>query len=88
MRLNYLKEHKRAEYTIMLMENTLDCNKDIITNIEDALAFAKKHINLTYLINAEVMREQGNATRKEVLEIPEDVLKEAIINRYMPSPIL
>ena len=45
-------------------------------------------IYLTYLINAEVMREQGNATRKEVLEIPEDVLKEAIINRYMPSTIL
>ena len=67
--------------------DTLDCNKDIITNIENALAFAKKHINLTYLINAEVMREQGNATRKEVLEIPEDVLKEAIINRYMSSPV-
>ena len=67
--------------------DTLDCNKDIITNIEDALAFAKKHINLTYLINADVMREQGNATRKEVLEIPEDVLKEAIVNRYMSSPI-
>lgn len=67
--------------------DTLDCNKDIITNIEDALAFAKKHINLTYLINAEVMREQGNATRKEVLEIPEDVLKEAIINRYMSSSV-
>lgn len=64
--------------------DTLDCNKDIISNIEEALSFAKKHINLTYLINAEVMREQGNATRKEVLEIPEDVLKEAIINRYMP----
>jgi len=63
--------------------DTLDCNKDIISNIEEALSFAKKHINLTYLINAEVMREQGNATRKEVLEIPEDVLKEAIINRYM-----
>lgn len=43
--------------------------------------------NLTYLINAEVMREQGNATRKEVLEIPEDVLKEAIINRYMSSSV-
>lgn len=67
--------------------DTLDCNKDIITNIEDALAFAKKHVNLTYLINAEVMREQGNATRKEVLEIPEDVLKEAIINRYMSSSV-
>lgn len=63
--------------------DTLDCNKDIISNIEEALSFAKKHINLTYLINAEVMREQGSATRKEVLEIPEDVLKEAIINRYM-----
>ena len=68
--------------------DTLDCNKDIITNIEDALAFAKKHTNLTYLINAKVMREQGNATRKEVLEIPEDVLKEAIINRYMSSSML
>ena len=67
--------------------DTFDCNNDIITNIEDALAFAKKHINLTYLINAEVMREQGNATRKEVLEIPEDVLKEAIINRYMSSSV-
>lgn len=67
--------------------DTLDCDKDIITNIEEALVFAKKHINLTYLINAEVMKEQGNATRKEVLEIPEDVLKEAIINRYMPSSI-
>ena len=63
--------------------DTLDCEKDIITNIEEALAFAKKHINLTYLINSDVMREQGNATRKEVLEIPEEVLKEAIINRNM-----
>ena len=63
--------------------DTLECEKDIITNIEDSLAFAKKHINLTYLINSDVMREQGNATRKEVLEIPEEVLKEAIINRNM-----
>ncbi len=63
--------------------DTQDCEKDIITNIEDSLAFAKKHINLTYLINSDVMREQGNATRKEVLEIPEEVLKEAIINRNM-----
>lgn len=63
--------------------DTLECDKDIITNIEDSLAFAKKHINLTYLINSDVMREQGNATRKEVLEIPEEVLKEAIINRNM-----
>ena len=42
--------------------------------------FGKRNIKLTYLINSEVMKEQGNATRKEVLEIPEDVLKEAIVN--------
>lgn len=60
--------------------DTLDCNNDIISNIEDALTFIKKHINLTFLINEEVMKEQGNATRKEVLEIPEAALKEAVIN--------
>ena len=65
--------------------DTFECEKDIITNIEDALSFAKKHINLTYLINDDVMRKQGNATRKEVLEIPESVIKEAIINRSMSS---
>ncbi len=68
--------------------DTLECEKDIISNIEDALAFAKRNIKLTYLINSEVMQEQGNATRKEVLEIPEDVLKEAIVNRSMPQTIL
>ena len=65
--------------------DTMDCEKDIITNIEEVLAFTKKHINLTYLINADVMKEQGNATRKGVLEIPEDVLKEAIVNRNLSS---
>ena len=60
--------------------DTLECEKDMISNIEEALAFAKRNIKLTYLINSEVMKEQGNATRKEVLEIPEDVLKEAIVN--------
>lgn len=76
----------KQELEILIKEGegyTLDCEKDIITNIEEALAFAKKHINLTYLISSDVMREQGNATRKEVLEIPEEVLKEAIINRNM-----
>lgn len=68
--------------------DTLECEKDMISNIEDALAFAKRNIKLTYLINSEVMQEQGNATRKEVLEIPEDVLKEAIVNRSMPQTIL
>ncbi len=67
--------------------DTMDCDKDIITNIEDALSFVKKHINLTYLINSEVMKEQGNATRKEVLEVPEEVLKEAITNRNMSQSV-
>ena len=67
--------------------DTMDCDKDIITNIEDALSFVKKHINLTYLINSEVMKEQWNATRKEVLEVPEEVLKEAITNRNMSQSV-
>ena len=40
MRLNYLKEHKKAEYTIMLMENTL------IEHLEEIQETATKRLNL------------------------------------------
>lgn len=60
--------------------DTLDLKKDIISNIEDAIQFVKKNIHLTYLINDDVMRELGRPTRKEVLEIPESAIKEAIVN--------
>ena len=40
MRLNYLKEHKKAEYTIMFMENTL------IEHLEEIQETATNRINL------------------------------------------
>ena len=39
MRLNYLKEHKKAEYTIMFMENTL------IEHLEEIQETATKRVN-------------------------------------------
>ena len=39
MRLNYLKEHKKAEYTIMFMENT------IIDHLEEIQETATKRVN-------------------------------------------
>ena len=40
MRLNYLKEHKKAEYTIMFMENT------VIDHLEEIQETATKRLNL------------------------------------------
>ena len=39
MRLNYLKEHKKAEYTILFMENTL------IDHLEEIKEIATKKVN-------------------------------------------
>ena len=39
MRLNYLKEHKKAEYTILFMENTL------IDHLEEIQETATKRVN-------------------------------------------
>ena len=39
MRLNYLKEHKKAEYTIMSMQNTL------IDHLEEIQETATKRVN-------------------------------------------
>lgn len=40
MRLNYLKEHKKAEYTIMVIENTL------LDHLEEIQETAIKRLNL------------------------------------------
>ena len=45
---------------------------DIITNIDDAIIFLKRHLNVSY----EIKEKQ----RKEKLEIPEVVLREAVVN--------
>ena len=49
-------------------------NKDIINNIEDSVSFLKKHLRLEYHF------PKGQLRRKEVLEIPEDALREALVN--------
>ena len=45
---------------------------DLISNIEDAILFLKKHLNLRYEITS--------LRRKEILEIPEIALREAVVN--------
>ena len=47
--------------------------EDLLTNYFEALNFLKKHLRLSYLIG-------GGGPRKEVLELPEEALKEALIN--------
>jgi ATP-dependent DNA helicase RecG len=49
-----------------------DFSADLISNIEDTILFLKKHLNLRYEIKT--MR------RKEILEIPEVALREAVVN--------
>jgi ATP-dependent DNA helicase RecG len=45
---------------------------DLLTNIDQAVAFLERHLNLSYEIK--------DIRRKEILEIPKDVLREGIIN--------
>ncbi|GGB10496.1 ATP-binding protein [Puia dinghuensis] len=45
---------------------------DLLTNIDEALIFVERHLNLAYEIK--------ELRRREILEIPEFVLREAIIN--------
>ncbi len=49
-------------------------NKDIINNVEDSVDFLKKHLRLEYVL------PKGQLYREEILEIPEDALREALIN--------
>lgn len=45
---------------------------DLITNIDDAIGFLKRHLNIAYEIKEN--------RRKEKMEIPEVVLREAVVN--------
>lgn len=49
-----------------------DYTGDLVSNIEDTILFLQKHLNLRYEITS--MR------RKEILEIPEVALREAVVN--------
>ena len=49
-----------------------ELNGDIVSNIDDAMVFLKKHLRLSYRIET--------LQRKNILELPEDALREAIVN--------
>lgn len=51
-----------------------DLGKDLMSNIDDALLFLKKHLNVAFKF------ESGRPTRIEVWEIPFIALKEAVVN--------
>jgi len=49
-----------------------ELSSDIVSNIDAAIAFLKRHLNISYKI--ETLR------REDILELPEDALREAIVN--------
>ncbi|OGO76486.1 MAG: hypothetical protein A2Y23_01865 [Clostridiales bacterium GWB2_37_7] len=49
-----------------------DLTGDIVSIIDEAILFLKKHLNLSYVIE--------EVRRKEILEIPEIAIREAIVN--------
>jgi ATP-dependent DNA helicase RecG len=62
--------YKGIEKVIILDKK--DYESDLISNIEDTILFLKKHLNLRYEITS--------VRRKEILEIPEVALREAVVN--------
>jgi ATP-dependent DNA helicase RecG len=49
-----------------------ELNGDIVSNVDDAMVFLKKHLRVGYKIET--------LKRENVLELPEDALREAIVN--------
>jgi ATP-dependent DNA helicase RecG len=49
-----------------------ELNGDIVSNVDDAMVFLKKHLRIGYKIET--------LQRENVLELPEDALREAIVN--------
>ena len=83
MRLNYLKEHKKAEYTIMFMENTLidhleEIQETATKRVDEIINKLKAQSNLTEdMKNTDMLYWVGtmNAIKQQVEEI---VLNELI----------
>ncbi|MDR0558231.1 MAG: winged helix-turn-helix transcriptional regulator [Treponema sp.] len=49
-----------------------ELNGDICNNVEDAMVFLKKHLRVSYKIES--------LKRENILELPEDALREAVVN--------
>lgn len=57
----------------MMKDDRKDFNEDVLSNIDQAMIFLKRHLPVRYEIT-------GAPRRREVLEIPEGALREAVIN--------
>jgi ATP-dependent DNA helicase RecG len=62
--------YKGTDKTTIL--DAKELNGDICSNIEDAILFLKKHLRISYKIET--------LKRENILELPEDALREAIVN--------
>jgi len=49
-----------------------ELNGDIVSNVDDAMVFLKKHLRVSYKIQT--------LQRENILELPEDALREAVVN--------
>ena len=49
-----------------------ELNGDIVSNVDDAMVFLKKHLRMSYKIET--------LQRENILELPEDALREAVVN--------
>jgi ATP-dependent DNA helicase RecG len=49
-----------------------ELNGDIVSNVDDAMVFLKKHLRVSYRIES--------LQRENILELPEDTLREAVVN--------
>ena len=49
-----------------------ELNSDLVSNVDDAMIFLKKHLRISYKIEG--------LRRENILELPEDALREAVVN--------
>jgi ATP-dependent DNA helicase RecG len=49
-----------------------EMNSDMVSNVDDAIVFLKKHLRISYKIEG--------LRRENILELPEDALREAVVN--------
>ncbi|MDR2869456.1 MAG: putative DNA binding domain-containing protein [Deferribacteraceae bacterium] len=62
--------YKGVDKAIIL--DAKELNSDIVSNIDDAMIFLKKHLRMSYKIES--------LQRENILELPEDALREAVVN--------
>lgn len=62
--------YKGTDKAIIL--DAKELNGDIVSNVDDAMIFLKKHLNVSYKIKT--------LQRENILELPEDALREAVVN--------